>query len=340
MKLRTVLSVLLMSSLLPTVALAGRSGGETPDPTLFQTTGFMRLASGFFETLPARTFDFAILDPKTFRPVLDPLTGEAQVQKAQSYMFDSRTPFKKIVGAGSNYLITEDRYMVAFSALLDKPMLVPVRVDFEVDTYGGVYLIKKGTREIVTVSSTGLVNFHTGKIAPAVRLAGGNFFIDADNNVWTINYLGVINMLVGVKAPLAQLAGGNYFYQQDGTIYTIGSDGFPPKDAKGLWSTGFVPNSKPKTLAGNYYIGEDGVIYSIRYDGISFKNGAMPAGRIKTLGYSYAVMDNGAFIHVDGMGIVHTDAVKVSPTKTSYVKVSKISEVIDPSSVYTPNSRR
>ncbi|MBS1958695.1 MAG: hypothetical protein JST80_04405 [Bdellovibrionales bacterium] len=337
MKLRTVLSILLSLSQLGTAAFAQTAA---PDARLYQTTTYLRLASGIFDTLPAQTYDFAILDPKSFRPILDPLTGEARIDHAQSYMFDNRTPFKKIVVAGSNYAITEDNFMIAFSSLMDKPILIPGKIDFEVADASGVYFVKKGTREIVTVSSTGAVNRSTGQIAPAIRLKGGNFFVDADNNLWTVNYLGVINKLNNYKVPLAQLAGGNFFYQSDGKIVTIGSDGFPPKDANGLWSTGFMPTAKPKTFGGNYYIGDDNVIYTVSYDGKSYKNGSVPAGKIRTLGYTYAVMDNGSFFHVDGLGVVHLDAVKVSPTKTSYVKISKMSEAIDPSSVYTPNSRR
>lgn len=310
------------------------SDAESVDPTLFQTTSFFRQTSrngvpGDFEVIPAQTRHFEILDPKSFKPVLDPFTGKPRVEKDVVFFYDARTPFGKIEASGANYAILADKSMVAFSSTWHKP-IPKGKIQFEVDTYGGNFLIKKGTREIVTVSSTGYVNFFTTVIAPAVRLVGGNWFLDVNNDLWTIDHKGFVYHLTGSKYPLARLPGGNFFYQQDGTIVTIGSNGLP--------LPAFVPDSKPARLGGNYYVGEDGVLYTVRYDGASFKTFAV-SGRVIALGYSYLIYGEGQFVMVDGMGMAHADAVRVSSTRTQFVKVSAIVDLIDPQSVYTPNSR-
>lgn len=334
MKLLIALSVLLSSTMASAQAPSASptaSPTATPvDPTLFQTTSFFRLQNGDFETIPAQTYDFAILDPVTFKPVLDPMTGRPQIQKSQTYVYDARNPLAKTAVSGANYAILADKTMVAFSSTWSKPIPVS-KLQFEVETYGGNFLIKKGTREIVTVSSTGYVNFFTTVIAPAIRIVGGNYFIDASNDLWTVDHKGFVYHLTGTKYPLASLPGGNYFYQQDGSIVTIASTGLP--------LPAFQPAAKPQVLGGNYYIGEDGVLYTVRYDGNSYMNGKS-LGRPKHLGYSYILYDNGLFAMIDGMGVVHTDAVRVTSTKSKFTKVTSIKDAIDPRSVWTPNTRR
>jgi hypothetical protein len=344
MKLLFALSILMMSTMASAQTPSASPTATPVDPTLFQTTSFIRLQNGDFETIPAQTYEFKNLDPVTFKPIVDPLTGKEQVDKNETYIFDARNPFAKVAASGANYAILADKSMVAFSSTWDKP-IAKGKLQFDVETYGGNFMIKKGTREIVTISSTGYVNFFTKAIAPAVRLVGGNFFIDANNDVWTIDNKGNVNYHDSSKVykdasgnkwsyskyPLAQIAGGNYFYQQDGSIVTITSIG--------TVLPAFTPNVRPATLGGNYYIGTDGIIYSIRYDGVSFQNGKS-LGRPKYLGYSYILYDTGSFAMVDGMGVVHTDAVRVTSTKSKFTKVTSIKDLIDPVSVWTPNARR
>jgi hypothetical protein len=337
MALQAAPKVVLLSTAVGMVPAFAQTASSTPavDPTLFQTTSFVRFtspdsrASEDFGVIPARTLPFQILDPLTFKPVIDPFTGSPRMHPAKMYLYEARNPLAKIAVSGSNYAVLSDRTLVTFSAIWDKP-LPKGKLDADIEVYGGVYLIKRGTREIITVNSTGYVNFGTTVIAPAARLYGGNFFIDRDNDLWTVDHKGLVynaSKIMGQKFPGATLAGGNYFVQQDGTLVTVASTGLP--------LPAFVPNSKPSLsgLGGNYYIGEDGVVYTIGYDGSSFV-GPKLAQRTKHLGYSYVILADNT------LGRAHRDIVRVESTKTKYQMVTKIPDALDSKSVYTPNSRK
>ena len=332
----TPASSMLVASASATSSAATPTPTATPapvDPASFHTSSYFRLSEGEFVVIPAQTRLFQVLDTQTFRPVVDPMTGKPKVLPNEIYLYDAKTPLDKISVSGANYAVLADKTLVAFSSTWDKP-IPKSKLTTDIDTYGGNFMIKRGTREIMTVSATGYVNFGTAVIAPQTRLVGGNYFIDRANELWTIDAKGFVynaSKIVNLSYPGAILVGGNYFYQQDGSVVTIGSDGLP--------RPAFRPESKPALLGGNYYIGDDGVIYTIAYDGTSYKNGKS-LGITKHFGYSFIIYQSGEFIAVDGMGVVHTDGIRVNSQKSKYTQTNKLDVNVDLNSIYTPNSRK
>lgn len=320
-----------------TAVTATTSAPQAPavDPTRFHTTSFYRMTNGEFVIIPAQTRPYQVIDQMSFRPVVDPFTGKPKVLPNEVYLYDSRSihAAQKTSVAGYNYIILADKTLLTFSTTWDRP-LPKGQLTTDIDAYGGNFMIKRGTREIMTVNATGFVNFGTAVIAPATRLIGGSFFIDRNNELWTVDAKGFVynaSKIVGLSYPGAVMAGGNYFYQQDGSLVTIGSDGLP--------RPAFRMESKPAVLGGNYYIGEDQIVYSVSYEGNSFKNERVTAP-VGVSGYSYMILSDKRFLVVDANGTVHLDGVRVNSQRTQYVQSQKIEDSIEMNSVFQTSKRQ
>jgi len=114
-------------------------------------------------------------------------------------------------------------------------------------------------------------------------------------------------------------AGGNYFVKVDGTIVGISSE-------TGFFTSPQKVESLPKQYGGNYFISMDNTLYTVSNQGEVKKQ--MPIiGQMKIFGYSYMIDGDGDFIVVDGLGVPHTEVVRVSSTgiKSELIKNMKVS---------------
>jgi hypothetical protein len=183
----------------------------------------------------------------------------------------------------------------------------------EANSAGGVYYLKKGSRNVVLVDSTGAV-METTIVAPAINLKGGNFYQAADGTLTTIkssgvapwNWSGMITVKTGFKVPMGLLAGGNFFVDVDGKITTVAS-------ATGFFSDPIAlpDNDSVKVYGGNYLITAQNKLYTIDQAGaLNFarKLAELPVTR----GYSYMTFKDSRLLFIKGDGSVFDHVTQVA----------------------------
>jgi hypothetical protein len=329
----------MVAASLATVFTWSAAYAQTAAPTPFedihpyQSQTIIRQADGMVLVIPAVTTDYKIFVPGKTEPELYPKTA---------LVYEKRNPLPATYKIGGNFAFFQEAsskslYLATVTA--EGFLTYKGKVNFEPDTIGGNYFTKKGTNELVVVDSYGYY-IETGIIASAIRLVGGNFFIDQDGSLTTIksvgaapgSNLGLVTKKTGWNFSDALVAGGNYFMKQDGSIVTIDAkNGFFSENA-------YTPESKPVQLGGNYYIGQDRAVYTISSEGGLFKTITLPSLPI-TLGYSYMKFADGTFALVTANGGLHTEAVRVGAAGKAE-HITKIPASLDIKAVYTPNSFR
>lgn len=292
-----------------------------------QTQSILRQADGTVLVIPSVVSDYKIFVPGKTEPVLYPKTA---------LIYEKRNPLPAIQVMGGTYAFFKGNYLATVSA--DGFFTYKGKMNFEPDAIGGTFFTKKGTNEIVAIDSYGYF-IETGITAPAIRLVGGNFFIDQSGVLTTIksagnapgSKTGIVTRKEGWNFSDAVAVGGNYFMKRDGSIVTVDSkNGFFSERA-------YTPESRPAVMGGNYFIGEDNYVYTISSEGALFQTIKL-AERPIMLGYSFMRFKDGGFAIVTGNGGVHLEAIRVGVAgKSEYT--TKIPGQVEPGSAYITNRR-
>ena len=273
--MKTLFSLLLILHLLmQSNAFAQLTTQPTPfnDPNPYQSQTWVRFQNGLIKTMSALN------------------------SKGQSYLFEQPNALPAVYAAGANYGIFKNQsgYMLAVVDALGR--FYPYGKTVEPNVIGGVYFTKKGTNELIVIDSDG-ASMQTTMIAPSIKLAGGNFFIDQNNTLTTIksmgagkwNWAGMVTEKAGMVIPTPIFAGGNYFVDMNQKITTISS-------INGFFSDPYpLPSGiSVQYMGGNYLITSDLKLYTINNNG-DF-NFAQQFNELPVLkGYSYLIFSQNNF---------------------------------------------
>lgn len=253
-------------------------------------------------------------------------------------MYDKRNPLPKVAVSGANYTFYDGGYLTTLSG--NGSFNYKGKTTFKPAIIGGVWFTEQDTNNLTVVNSLG--NFlSTFKPAPAIKVAGGNYFIDQVGALTTMRSMGndlydIITMVTrwdGTSYNNTRGTGGNFFVSADGMIVTVSSiTGF---------TKSFKPTSLPKLIGGNYYIGMDDHLYTVSADGNltmtdDFTLSAVP----NLMGYSFMKFPNGRILMVDSNGLPHDSLLHISSTGTNVEVVKTISSNLDPKSIYLPKSSK
>lgn len=218
-----------------------------------------------------------------------------------AFAFEQPNALPPIFAMGTNYGIFKNSTQYMIATLDSSGRFYPYGKSVEPHVTGGVYFTQKGTEELYVVDSDGAL-MKTAITAPAIRIVGGNYFIDQDGVLTTIksmgagiwNWAGMISSKKGLKVPVALFGGGNYFVDAEAKVTTISSiDGF--------FSVPIELPSKILAMGGNYIIGTDLSLFVITNDGslvFSKKLSSLP----KVMTSSLMVFADHTFIYVKGDG--------------------------------------
>ncbi len=297
----------------------------------YQNQGFIRFKSsnaalGTFATLPAMA-----TPTYTFTPVGQRLT---QVVPNAALMFDKSAPVTDLVAIGSNYAVDSAGYLISVSS---SGFFFVNKTTFKPSLVGGVYFTQKGSNNLIVIDSAGYFS-DTFKPAPAIRLAGGNYFIDHTGVLTTIKAMGVspgnaVGMVIqkdGVDFSDAEIAGGNFFVRKNGKAVTVSS-------LTGFYSDDYPLTAKPKFVGGNYYIGEDHKLYTFAADGSAPVAYSLPAGTAPVgMGYSFFQLSDGSLRTIDSTGFPHSTLIHVSATGTRVEALTSFPSTVDFKSTYVP----
>jgi hypothetical protein len=143
---------------------------------------------------------------------------------------DKDTPFKKPAGFGGNYLTVQndkkktiDLYTVSDKGFYFNPT-VPGLVGADIIPSPGNYITTR-TGAIFTVARDGLVYSKAGQYKiGAIRKAGGNFFIDSANFLFTVTDAGFLMCPIlpkGLVVSNIVKVGANYMIDQDGKLFVV-----------------------------------------------------------------------------------------------------------------------
>ncbi len=301
----------------------------TPAMAAFQSQTFIRFSNRMIQALPAVTVDeYLIWVPGVRTPT--------KVKNA-ALLYDKRNPLPSVSIMGANYAFLTNGTMVTVNEA--GSFYYKGKIPYQPESTGGNYFINKGTREIIVIDSEGFY-VSTGKTAPAIRLHGGNFFIDQSGVLTTIRHCGVDptdknvdligspELLVTAKdypghADFSDVlkVGGNFMVKVDGTIVGVNSE-------NGFFTDPQRVDAQPSKIGGNYFIGHDNVLYTVSSLG-EVKKWQPINGAMKYFGYSYMIDADGDFIFVDGNGIPHTELVNVSTTGVESKVVNRISTSLE-----------
>jgi hypothetical protein len=281
-----------------------------------------------------------------------------KIEMNTSLIYDKRIPGTLVSTAvGINYSFYNTGSLSTVAA--DGYHTYYVSTPFKPAIIGGVYFTNFGTNEIVMVDSFGSI-WNSGVLAPAIRVAGGNYFIDTKGVLTTFRSMGaapcspsvcsLAGMMTrkdGVDYSNANVFGGNFFGTNDGAIVTISA-------VNGFTSYNAHVSAMPKTLGGNFYIGTDNLLYTVdssgnltsqfTYDdakGVTHTNEKFPVYETPVLiGYSFMKFADGSFILIDGTGIPHRSFMHVSyvGSNTNAKLESSFPASIDAKSIYMPKS--
>ena len=262
-------------------------------------------------------------------------------------LYDTRNPLSATTNAGGNFAFYESTtpgtsYLSTVNA--NGSFFYKGLQTFKPGVVGGVYFTDKTTNNLVVVDSFGFF-WNTFTAAPAIRLAGGNFFIDQTGTLTTMKSMGVapgdatgmVTVKTGVSFADAEKVGGNYFVKRDGTVITVSS-------ITGYYSAPYTPDARPVILGGNWFVGADKLLYTIDSDGNLKKDtdytvSTAPADIASmTIGYSFIRMRDGSFIFVDGVGIAHKTILRISTTGTNVDQLTKLPATIDARNLYLPKN--
>jgi hypothetical protein len=264
-----------------------QASAQTPAPTPFvdphpyQSQTWYRLSNGLVKTLSATPGDLA-------------------------YQFEQPNALPATYAAGSNFGIFKNAsgYVIAVVDAFGR--FYQYGKTYEPGVVGGVFFTKKGTNELMVVDSEGAV-LETTIVAPAMKLVGGNYFIDQNGVLTTIrsmgmgswNWAGMITTKTGMTIPQALYGGGNYFVDVNGKVTTVAS-------TNGFFSDPIAlpQNAAVKELGGNYLIGSDLKLYTVDEQGnLKFARQLTESPTVK--GYSYLIFKNQKFLYVKGDGSVY-----------------------------------
>lgn len=293
----------------------------------FQSQTLMRFGnSGMILTLPSVTApEYSIYTPGK----KDPL----KIQNA-ALLYDKRNPLPSLLMVGANYAFFAGGVLATISE--DGSLYYKGKTAYSPGALGGNYFLNAGTDEVIAVDSAGYF-VATGVYGKNIRLLGGNFFIDGSGVMTTIKHMGAV-----AGSPLGMLtikdgwnfsdvvrAGGNFMVKVDGTIVGVNSE-------NGFFTEPQAIESPVKQIGGNYFITQDKTLYTVTDQGIVRKN--LPIiGEMKTYGYSYMIDGDGDFIFVDGMGVPHTQLVRVSTTGIKSEVIQQIKESLSVQQNFIPS---
>jgi hypothetical protein len=292
-----------------------------PAMAAYQSQTFIRFSNGMIQTLPAVTVDeYLIWAPGVRTPT--------RVKNA-AMLYDKRNPLPTINIMGANYAFLTNGTMVTVNEA--GSFYYKGKIPYQPESTGGNYFINKGTREIIVIDSEGFY-VPTAMTAPAIRLNGGNFFIDQSGVLTTIKYRGAspgspIGLVTAKDYPGhvdfsdVLKVGGNYMLKVDGTIVGVNSE-------NGFFTEPQRVDAQPSKIGGNYFIGHDNVLYTVSSLG-EVKKWQSINGAMKYFGYSYMIDADGDFIFVDGNGVPHTELVNVSTTGVESKVVKRISTSLE-----------
>lgn len=309
-----------------TMTLAGRTTptptpAATPytDPNPYQTQSWYRHSSGLIRTFSA-------------------LPGQ------DAFQFDHPNVLPaEIIATGSNFGIFKSKsgaLLIGVTDALGRFLQYDIVTEPEPGTIGGVYYLKKASREVVVVDSDGAV-MDTTVTAPAVRLYGGNYYVEQDGTLVTIksmgaarhNWSGMVVAKRGLTYPAAILAGGNFYVDADGRITTISS-------RTGFFSdpTALPDQDSVKVYGGTWLITTHNKLYTVDHNGaLNFARNV--TGTPEVRGYSYLIFPKGKFLVVRGDGSVAdrvvsvaksgkpVDLLTIDPAQVQSASVSKIGGV-------------
>lgn len=149
------------------------------------------------------------------------------------YKFEDKA-FKKVISFGGNYFLVKpedkkpqvDLYTVNSSGNFTK-IAVPGLDPADINVFGGKYF---QTRAGVTytVSKDGFVFSKSNVKAKAIRKAGGNFFIDADNFLYTVSDDGLLVLPIlplNIRVATITKIGANYLLDSEGKAFVVDKSG-------------------------------------------------------------------------------------------------------------------
>lgn len=146
------------------------------------------------------------------------------------YKFDKDSPFKKPIAFGGNFLTVSndkkksvDLYTVNNKGLYFNPAIPGLNAAEILPTPGNYFMTKSGG--VYTVARDGLVYSKTGqyKIGP-VKKAGGNFFIDSANFLFTVTDAGFLMVPIlpaGLVVANIAKVGANFMIDNDGKLFVV-----------------------------------------------------------------------------------------------------------------------
>ena len=319
----------IFSTLILAMMLAASAHAANQSQTLLRYS----TDDGLIQTLPAVTVDpYQLAVPG----------GTPTPIKNAALLYDKRNPLPSLLMIGGNYAFFQGGLLATVDE--NGSLLFKGNVPYYPGTIGGNFFLNKGSNEVILIDSAGYYN-STGRIEGAIRLVGGNFYIDQAGVMTTIKHIGIpsasgisggnsVGMMTRWDLPNqvvsdAIKAGGNYYEKVDGTVVTINSDG--------LFSMPIKNDTRPKKIGGNFFIGEDGSLYTISAAGIQLKYLISDSGtdlapiiaKAKNFGYSYLIASDGTFIFIDGKGVPHTELVNVSTTGIKSELVHQLKGTLD-----------
>ena len=314
------------------MAHAEPMAAPTPDPHPYQSQMMLRQTSGLIQTLPAFTTNYSLKIPGQVNP---------RMMMDSAMLYDIPNPFSGITTMGANW---------GFLKADDGDTLITIEAggklwswgnkNYRAAVKGGVYFLKAGNFELVTVNSAANI-FETGAVYGMPRIVGGNFFIDENNTLVYITSTGNYYSLSGSSnVAMVKRAGGNFMEKTDGSIMGVSSIN-AANDPKAVTLTFFKPDSPVKWLGGNYFIGEDSVLYTVDNKGMLKRNPDFTfTARPKIMAYSFIQAMDGSFVYVDGSGVPHNMMIRVWPSATKAMPVLQFNATLDNNSIYLPGFNR
>jgi hypothetical protein len=299
--------------------------------TADQSQTLISFSDGMIQTFPAVTVPtYSIFTPGEKMP---------NVVNNAAIIYDRINALPRISVMGANYAFFKDADAYYIAAVSYRGSLYYYgKTQYYPSVVGGNYFVDRKANQVVAIDSSAFF-VPTGATAPKIRLAGGNFFIDEAGVLTTIKHeglapgdgTGILTVKTGWDFSSAKVAGGNFFVKADGTVVGINS-------ANGFFIDLQKSDAWPKQVGGNYFIGTDNVLYTVSNKGVLKKWNPI-IGQMKQFGYSYMIDRDGDFIFVDGDGVPHTEAVRVSSTGIKSELVNKISTSVFSHQSFIPQNQ-
>ena len=325
-------SASLMITLVGTAAFAqtgaapAATASPTPDPYPYQTQMMLRQSDGLIQTIPAFTTNYSLKIPGQLEP---------RMMKDSAMLYDITNPYTGVSAMGVNWgFFQADEGDTLVTITAGGRLWVKGVKSYRPAVKGGVYFLKAGNMELVTVNSISNT-FETNSFFGMPRFVGGNFFIDEDNNLVTIKSTGLFTVWTGVQEYVSQAkkVGGNYFVKNDEVIEGVSSiDGM---------LKAYVPDAPAKWLGGNYFIGTDNILYTVSNLGVLEKRPEYKfTARPSVMGYSFIKNADGSFVYIDGAGLPHNTMIRVWPAAAKSIPMLQMNAVLDLNAVFMPGFNR